>query len=233
MHLLIPAAGRGSRMGADGNKLLLPLLGRPLLAWTLAAAAQAPSTGWIGIVGQPIDEEAIRLLVERLGLRVPVHWIEGGETRQQSVYQGLLALPAEAQQVLIHDGARCLASPALFERCGAALAEFSAIVAAVPVKDTIKQVYPHSHRVEKTIARERLWAAQTPQGGKVGTLKAAHAWAAAQAVAVTDDAALCELRGEPVQVVLGEQTNLKITTPADLFVAEAILKTQLRQDPSP
>lgn len=88
MHLLIPAAGRGSRMGADVNKLLLPLLGRPLLAWTLAAAAKAPSTGWIGIIGQPIDEEAIRLLVEKLGLRVPVQWIEGGETRQQSVYWG-------------------------------------------------------------------------------------------------------------------------------------------------
>jgi 2-C-methyl-D-erythritol 4-phosphate cytidylyltransferase len=121
VHLLIAAAGSGRRMGATGNKLLLPLAGRPVLAWTLEAALACQEIGWIGLVGQPVDEAAIRALVSAAQPDRPVVWIEGGDTRQESVSRGLEALPAGAQEVLIHDGARCLVAPELIARCGAAV----------------------------------------------------------------------------------------------------------------
>ncbi len=217
-------------MGSARNKMLLPLLDRPVLAWTLRAADLAPSITWIGIVGQPVDYEAIAELLQHYPLKTPVLWIEGGATRQESVYRGVLALPAAARSVLIHDGARCLATPALFDRCSAALLHSNAFIAAVPVKDTIKQVQPETGYIETTIPRERLWAAQTPQGFAVELLVAAHRWAIEQSVSVTDDAALCELRGHRVTVIPGEETNLKVTTPADLWLAEAILKQQLARN---
>ena len=117
MYLLIPAAGMGRRMGSDRNKLRLTLLGKPLLAWTLLAANQAEEIDWIGIIGQPEDKPLWQALLDAIGMGKPATLIPGGTTRQESVYNGLQALPSNAQQVLIHDGARCLATPALLNRC--------------------------------------------------------------------------------------------------------------------
>ena len=138
MHLLIAAAGSGRRMGATRNKLLLPLSGQPVLAWTLQAALEAESIDWIGIIGQEIDRAEILALVE--GAAKPVDWIAGGDSRQESVERGLAGLPDQAQHVLIHDGARCLASPDLFYRCSDAVRGGKAVIAATPVTDTIKRV---------------------------------------------------------------------------------------------
>lgn len=226
VHLLIPAAGSGRRMGADRNKVLLDLLGQPILAWTLQAAAQANSVGWIGLVGQAIDRPDLEAIVAQLRLAKPVEFILGGNTRQESVYNGLQALPVAASRVLIHDGARCLATPALFDRCAAALDHSPGLIAAVPVKDTIKQVDAHQ-RVTATPNREHLWAAQTPQGFDVALLKQAHQQGREQGWSVTDDAALFEHCDLPVQVVPGEETNLKVTTPVDLAIAAFILKQRL------
>jgi len=115
MHLLIAAAGSGRRMGATRNKLLLPLSGQPVLAWTLQAALAAETIHWIGIIGQEIDRSEILDLVG--GAPKPVVWIAGGDSRQESVERGLAGLPTAAKHVLIHDGARCLATPDLFNRC--------------------------------------------------------------------------------------------------------------------
>ncbi len=223
IHLLIPAAGSGRRMGADRNKVLLDLLGQPILAWTLQAAAQSDSVGWIGLVGQAIDRPDLEAIVAKLQLAKPVDFILGGSTRQESVYNGLQALPAEATRVLIHDGARCLATPALFDRCTVALDHSPGLIAAVPVKDTIKQV-DANQRVIATPNRDHLWAAQTPQGFDVALLKQAHQQGLEQGWIVTDDAALFEQCDLPVQVVPGEETNLKVTTPVDLAIAAFILK---------
>ncbi|HSM81302.1 MAG TPA: 2-C-methyl-D-erythritol 4-phosphate cytidylyltransferase [Nodosilinea sp.] len=226
IHLLIPAAGSGRRMGADRNKVLLELLGQPIIAWTLRAAAEAEAIGWVGLVGQGRDRTSLEAIVAGLGLAKPVVFIEGGDTRQQSVYNGLQALPADATRVLIHDGARCLATPALFNRCAAALETHSGLVAAIPVKDTIKLV-DAALTIEATPDRERLWAAQTPQGFDVALLKQCHRQGLDQGWNVTDDAALFEKCDLPVQVVPGEETNLKVTTPMDLAIADFILKQRL------
>lgn len=211
-------------MGGDRNKLLLPLLGQSVIAWTLRAAQQAESIEWIGMIGQPHDWQDFKQIVAALGLKDKVQFIQGGATRQASVYCGLQGLPAEATHVLIHDGARCLATPDLFDRCGAMLQSCEGLIAAVPVKDTIKVVDPETQLIQGTPDRSNLWAAQTPQGFDVEKLRQCHQEGVRLGWAVTDDAALFEQCGLPVTVVLGEDTNLKVTTPVDLTIAEFILK---------
>ncbi len=211
-------------MGSDRNKLLLPLGGKPVLAWTLLAAQQSQSIEWIGIVGQPYDWDDFKAIVTQLDLLDRVQFIQGGATRQESVYRGLQGLPEAAERVLIHDGARCLATPDLFDRCSTALQSCVGLIAAVPVKDTIKVVNAATQIIESTPDRSNLWAAQTPQGFEVAQLRHCHDEGVRQGWEVTDDAALFEQCGLPVKIVLGEETNLKVTTPVDLAIAEFILK---------
>ncbi|WP_254174427.1 2-C-methyl-D-erythritol 4-phosphate cytidylyltransferase [Planktothrix pseudagardhii] len=225
MHLLIPAAGMGRRMGSERNKLLLTLLDKPLLTWTLLSAEAATCIDWIGIMGQPVDFPEFKDILATVNLSKPVELIQGGDTRQESVYNGLQALPSDAEQVLIHDGARCLATPQLFERCAQALQEYQGLIAAIPVKDTIK-VVDEDGLILDTPERKQLWAAQTPQGFNVKLLKDCHEQGRQQRWEVTDDAALFEKCGLSVHIVMGEETNLKVTTPVDLSVAEFILKAR-------
>jgi 2-C-methyl-D-erythritol 4-phosphate cytidylyltransferase len=233
MHLLIPAAGMGKRMGGawqrqgseQRNKLFLTVLGQPILAWTILAAESAQSIDWIGIIAQPEDWPGIQEILSALKLTKPLQLIAGGSTRQESVYRGLQSLPLGASHVLIHDGARCLGTAALIDRCAQELSSCDGLVAAVPVKDTIKIVNKH-HIVTSTPDRENLWAAQTPQGFRVQLLKDCHEHGREMGWEVTDDAALFELCNVPVKIVMGEETNLKITTPGDLAIAELILQQQ-------
>ena len=222
MHLLIPAAGSGKRMGANRNKLLLQVRSKPLIAWTLLAAEAASSISWIGIVSQSADWDDFKSIIADLKLKKTIALIPGGVTRQESVYNGLQALPTNAEQVLIHDGARCLVTPNLFDACSDAILHCSGLIAAVPVKDTIK-VVDENGIITGTPERKQLWAAQTPQGFDVNLLKQCHAEGIRQGWEVTDDAALFEKCAMEVRIVPGEETNLKITTPQDLAIAEFIL----------
>lgn len=221
-HLLIPAAGSGKRMGADRNKLLLSLLDKPILQWTLEAAIASKAIAWIGVMGQPHDYSEFQKIFKLLNTTKPICLIQGGVTRQASVFNGLQSLPSECDRVLIHDGARCLATPELFDRCDLSLQMMQGFIAAVPVKDTIKVV--NGLTIIDTPNRDHLWAAQTPQGFQADLLKNAHLKAVKLDWEVTDDAALFEKMGLPVQIVIGEETNLKITTQQDLAIAEFILR---------
>jgi len=223
MYLLIPAAGMGRRMGSNRNKLLLTLLGKPLLAWTLISAEASKHISGIGIMGQPEDFPDFEAILADVGLTKPVQLIQGGATRQESVYNGLQALPPERDHVLIHDGARCLATPELFDRCAEALLHCPGLIAAIAVKDTIK-IVDKSGLIVDTPDRAQLWAAQTPQGFEVKLLKECHEKGRNLGWEVTDDAALFEKCDLPVKIVEGEETNLKVTTPVDLSVAEFILR---------
>jgi 2-C-methyl-D-erythritol 4-phosphate cytidylyltransferase len=222
MHLLIACAGSGRRMGAERNKLLLEVAGRPVLAWTLEAALAASAIRWIGVVGQPLDREAIEAVVEAAQPDRPVQWIEGGETRQDSVRRGLAALPQDARSVLIHDGARCLVDPDLINRCAAAVEAGEAVIAAAPVTDTIKRV-DGSGLIQDTPDRALLWGAQTPQGFPVHQLSEAHVRAQQEGWSVTDDASLFERLNWPVRVMESSPANIKLTTRFDLTIAEAVL----------
>lgn len=227
MHLLIVAAGSGRRMGAAANKLLLPLAGRPVLAWTLDAALACGAIEWIAIVGQPVDAEAVAAIVAAARPDRPVQWVLGGDSRQESVRRGLEALPRQAEGVLIHDGARCLVEPSLFAACAEAVGRGEAVIAAAPVSDTIKQVDGEG-RITATPEREGLWAAQTPQGFPVRPLVEAHARALQEGWSVTDDASLFERLGRAVRVLQAPAANIKLTTPFDLAVAEALIAARLQ-----
>lgn len=226
MYLLIPAAGIGRRMESDRNKLLLTLRSQPLITWTLLASEASRRISWIGIISQPADWTDLKEILAKLSLRKPIQLIQGGSTRQESVYNGLQALPPAAKQVLIHDGARCLATPNLLDRCAEAIQDCPGLIAAIPVKDTIK-VVNETGLIQSTPERRYLWAAQTPQAFDVQLLKQCHEKGRRQGWEVTDDAALFEKCGLPVQIVEGEETNLKLTTPVDLAIAEFILQQRL------
>tara|TARA_B100000700_G_scaffold112670_1_gene126699 strand:+ start:877 stop:1557 length:681 start_codon:yes stop_codon:yes gene_type:complete len=220
MHLLIAAAGSGTRMGAGCNKLLLPIAGRPILSWTLDAVLAADSIEWIGIVGQPIDKESIMGLVKNCPK--PYKWINGGSTRQESIQLGLAGLPAEAKYVLIHDGARCLVETDLFNSCAQIVESGQAVIAATAVTDTIKKINSSGFIVE-TPDRSGLWAAQTPQGFLVKELRQAHSEAILNGWEVTDDASLYERLGWPVRIFDAGPSNIKVTTRFDLLIAETII----------
>ncbi len=225
MHLLIAAAGTGSRMGADRNKLLLPISGQPILKWTLDAVSESNAIKWIGIIGQPCDKELIMTMT--CDLSKPVQWIEGGSTRQQSVQRGLAALPKDAKYVLIHDGARCLVESEFIDQCADVVMKDIAVIAATPVTDTIKKVDKNGF-ITRTPDRSCLWAAQTPQCFFVEKLKEGHEMAIASNWTVTDDASLFERLGWPVKILESAPSNIKVTTPFDLHVAEAILSSKKR-----
>ena len=222
MHLLIAAAGSGSRMGADRNKLLLKVAGKMVLEWTLKAALDSKTINWIGIIGQPKDKDSICSIFE--DSVKSFQWINGGSTRQQSVQLGLAALPIDAKSVLIHDGARCLVRSFIFDEISKIVSEGQAVIAASQVTDTIKKVNKEGEIIESP-PRSDLWSAQTPQGFPVNKLKHAHSEAIAKGWNVTDDASLFERLGLPVKIYDAGPSNIKVTTPFDLLIAESFLST--------
>ena len=222
MHLLIAAAGSGSRMGADRNKLLLKIGGKTVLEWTLKAAFGSKSINWIGIIGQPKDKSSISSIID--DSEMSVKWIDGGSTRQQSVQLGLSALPDDAQSVLIHDGARCLVKSFVFDDLAKIVSSGQAVIAASRVTDTIKKVDKNGEIIDSP-PRSDLWSAQTPQGFPVDKLKNAHSEAIANVWNVTDDASLFERLGLPVKIYDAGPSNIKVTTPFDLVIAESLLST--------
>tara|TARA_Y100000589_G_scaffold174198_1_gene165325 strand:- start:4636 stop:5307 length:672 start_codon:yes stop_codon:yes gene_type:complete len=220
VHLLIPAAGSGSRMKAGKNKLLLELNGHSILYWTIKSVFLSETVKWVGLIGQPDDREKILNSIKEFSKRV--NWINGGNTRQESVRNGLLNLPTNANKVLIHDGARCFVRPHLIDKCSIELKKNDAIVLAVRVTDTVKIVNQDGFVLE-TPDRNSLWAAQTPQGFLVSKLKDAHEIALKNNWEVTDDASLFELLNWKVKVIEGNPNNIKITNPNDLKIANYIL----------
>ncbi|BBL86485.1 2-C-methyl-D-erythritol 4-phosphate cytidylyltransferase (chromatophore) [Paulinella micropora] len=222
MLVLIAAAGSGRRMGSDRNKLLLALSGKPILAWTLEAILTCPEVTWIGVAGQIEDQLAIETIIALKAPNKPVAFIEGGKSRQESVSRSLAVLPSEAKDILIHDGARCLIEPALVSNCSKGVNGGSAVIAAIPVVDTIK-VVSSSGLVLSTPNRSELWSAQTPQGFTIQKLRQAHAHAVSSGWDITDDASIYDRLGWPVHVIESVPTNIKITTQYDILIAEAIL----------
>ena len=220
MHLLIPAAGSGRRMKAGKNKLLINLNGEALLYWTVRSAFLSKKISWVGIIGQPHDKSQIINSLKNFSNKV--NWIDGGDTRQESVRNGINNLPNDANKVLIHDGARCLIKPELIDKCSNELEINDAIILAIKVTDTIKVVNEYQF-IKETPNRNFLWAAQTPQGFSVEKLKKAHQKALDNNWSVTDDASLFERLNWEVKIIEGSSTNIKITSPIDLKIASLFL----------
>ena len=221
---LVAAAGSSARMGGV-NKLLQPLEGVPVLVRTLAAFQVAGSVDEIIIAAREEDILEISQLCRTYGLNKCVKVIRGGENRVHSVLLAALEASPEMELLAVQDGARPLVTPELIDRVVNAAARCSAAAPAVAVKDTVKAVEKDG-RVEETLDRTRLRAVQTPQVFDACLLKAALQSALEQDAPVTDDASAVERLGKAVFLVEGEEENLKITTPSDLILAEAIVKAR-------
>jgi 2-C-methyl-D-erythritol 4-phosphate cytidylyltransferase len=198
------------------DKLLLSLAGRPVLAHSLAVFAAHPRIDALVVVASEANAASVRALVSEHAPRASV--VLGGLRRRDSVLFGLQALPA-CDYVVVHDGARPMVTPALIDAALDGARETGAALCAVPVADTVKRA-DESGLVRATISREGLWLAQTPQAFRSDVLRRAHA---SSDIDVTDDCALVELMDEPVRIVMGSARNLKLTTPEDFALAEALL----------
>lgn len=217
--VVVPAAGSGVRLGAGVPKALAALDGEPLLTHALRSLLLAPSVDAVVVCAPATALAETRRLCAEATDR-PVTVVVGGADRQASVALGMAALPEGTDVVLVHDAARALVPAELVERVIAAVrAGAGAVVPALPVTDTIKQV--RHGLVSRTVDRADLMAVQTPQGFRKDVLQRAHA--AAGAGLHTDDAGLVERLGEQVVVVTGHPDAVKITTPADVLAAAAIL----------
>ncbi len=219
---IIPAAGAGQRMGGPIEKQFLRLRGIPVLAHTLKAFHQSPEVDGVVLVVGDRQRQALKKKV--LGphpcgklLRV----VTGGPKRQDSVARGLEAVPSECELVVVHDGARPLVSVELLRTVLDAADSYGAALAAIPARDTVKRV--EGRIVVATLEREEVWLAQTPQAFHFALLRRAYEEAAITQSAVTDDAALVERLGVSVHLVPGSEDNIKVTTPTDLILAEALL----------
>ena len=214
---VVVAAGRSTRMkGVD--KVFTPILGIPLLAYSLDQLESFPSVAEVVLVLSPESLDQGQELLRHRGYQKVSRVCAGGERRQDSVRRGLEQL-ANCRWVIVHDGARPCLDQGILQRGLTAVEECGAAVAGVPVKDTIKVVSPQG-RITDTPDRDRLWAAQTPQLFEYALLWDAHQRCTQP---VTDDAAMVESLGHPVKMFLGSYENLKVTTPEDLAVAESYL----------
>ncbi len=214
--VILLGGGAGRRVGADQPKAFLPIGGRPMLAVSAAIAAASSGARTLIVTFPPGWEQRARTCLGDVA--VPVVFVEGGESRQDSVRAALSEVP-DGDVVIVHDAARPFASAALFGRVLAAMEEgVDAAIPVVPVADTVVRV--RGGVVSGTEPREELALAQTPQAFRTSVLREAHARAEASGFSFTDDASVMEWAGFGVRAVAGEPANVKITTSADLTEAD-------------
>ena len=220
---IVPAAGSGNRMGRELSKQYLALGGMPLLVHTLNVFERCPVVDALLVVVPPSDVEAVRTeMLPRWSLKKLAGVIPGGKERQDSVRAGIEALERETELVVIHDAVRPFITVELIENCIRAAAEEGAATVGVPVKDTVKEVGADG-RVMRTCDRNLLWLTQTPQAFRRDIIENAHRAAVRDGYRGTDDTSLVERLGIAVRMIRGDYGNIKITTPEDLVIAEALL----------
>ncbi len=219
--VIIAAAGSGTRMGGEDNKVLLPLDGKPVLEHSLECFSSMDEVSELIVVTRDCDQEAINKLVKERVSHKKTRVVLGGAQRQDSVYLGLKALALDTEWVIIHDGARPYITPNLVRKGLKGVYEHQAVGIAVPVKDTIKKV--RNGLVIETPPRSELWAMQTPQIFAYDLVLEAHDKAKEDGIIATDDCALLEALGHPVYIVEGDYSNIKITTPEDLPRSQTFL----------
>lgn len=220
---IIAAAGSGRRFGGEVPKQFLDLGGRPVLSWSLGVFSQSPLVTEIIVVASSVDEERTAEVAERWVRGKPLKVVAGGATRQDSVRAGLQAVSSGNEWVAVHDAARPLVTLNLLEAVCLMAQEVGAAIPAVPVKDTVKEVYDDG-LVVRTLDRSTLYLAQTPQVCRKSDLLSAYKVADEKDLRVTDEAGLLEAIGVPVGVVSSSSHNFKITTEDDLLLAEALVK---------
>lgn len=225
LGVVIVAAGTGTRMQSSVSKQYLLLQGKPIIIHTLEVFHSIKAVDDVVLVVGESEVTSVREMIKKYPyLNKITKIIPGGKERQSSVYEGLKQLAEEMEWVMVHDGVRPFVSQTHFNALYNEMIRSEAAVLAVQVKETIK-VVNRDKEIESTPDRSMLWAIQTPQAFRLDTLIQAHKLAAEQVFIGTDDAMLVERLGISVKVVEGSYSNIKITTPDDFLLAEAILKS--------
>jgi 2-C-methyl-D-erythritol 4-phosphate cytidylyltransferase len=221
---VIVSAGKGLRFMEGKKKQFHFLEGRPIVAHTLDKFETCPLIRSILlVVGQEDMDYCLKEIVEKYKFQKVSQVVPGGKRRQESVKNGIEALPKDADIVAIHDGVRPFVTKAMIEDSIHFAARYGAVILAMPLKDTIKMSNPDG-TVLKTLDRESLWQVQTPQTFQVNVIKEAYYKAAEDGFIGTDDASLVERLGGKVHILPGSYTNIKITTPEDLLLANLFLR---------
>lgn len=220
---IIVAAGRGTRMGPDVDKLWLKVAGRPVIAHTWQCFDDAAVIREIILVVRDGMQIHFSELAAQFRFQKPFRIVVGGRERQDSVGNGLAALSSPTEIVAIQDAARPCTTELLINATIEAARATGAAVAAQPVTDTIKES-GDGRTISRTLERAKLWAVQTPQAFRVEVIRRALAEARRQGLVLTDDTAACELIGQPVQLVAGLAPNPKVTVPGDLPFIETLLR---------
>jgi 2-C-methyl-D-erythritol 4-phosphate cytidylyltransferase len=219
---IIVGAGKGVRMNCETPKQYLMLRQLPVLAYSLRAFNTCEDIDQIILVAPKKDGQYCRdAIIAGIEMKKPTQIVSGGETRQDSVWQGLLAIDDADSIVAIHDAVRPFIEPRQITACIAGAIETGASMLAIPVSDTLKRV-DEDFFVKTTVSRDELWLAQTPQAFRYDIIVKGHASAKKEGFCATDDASLVERLGMKVKVIFGSRRNFKITDPDDLAMAEAI-----------
>lgn len=222
-HVIIPAAGAGTRFGSDVPKPLLLLKGKEAILYSLEIFDTCSLVEGIVVVA-PVEKIAdFENVIKKGAFKKPVKVVAGGKSRYESVNNGLKVLDPNIDFVLIHDGARPLVSLKVVEDAIKTCYATKAVVVGVPLKPTIKRIDLRSKEIDTTLDRSILWEAQTPQVFAYELLTQAHRQGIGLDVEATDDAFLVERFGAKVKMIEGEYRNIKLTTPEDLKIAEALL----------
>jgi len=221
---IIVAAGKGTRMGPNVEKIFLEIAGKPVVAHTWQRFANAKCIDEIILVVRDGMQSAFQELAEKFSLKKPFRLVVGGKERQDSVWNGLEAVSPSTEIVAIQDAARPCTSEALIEATIAAARETGAAVAAQAITDTIKES-ADGKIIDRTLDRAKLWAVQTPQTFRLPVIKKALAEVRNRGLLVTDDTAACDLIGQPVRLVVTAQPNPKVTRPEDLPYISVLLQT--------
>jgi len=228
---VLPAAGLGTRMGADTPKQFLALDGVPLLLFTLRRLAACPLITDFVIATRAEEIDSVTSSAEAEKFTQPVSVVRGGDTRQDSVANALAEVSPESEFILVHDAVRPLVTLSQIERVIAEAEACDAAILGIPAMDTVKEVKRASlpndvALVTATIPRERVVLAQTPQVFRASLLLEAFARARQDGVTASDEAGLVERLGRDVHVVVGSERNLKITRPGDMELAEFYLRQE-------
>ena len=221
VQVILVAAGSGTRLKATKPKALVLLNGKPLLWYSLRLFERARSVTSVIVVGHPDHLGAFRRIVEKNRFRKISAIVPGGETRSDSVACGLACVDKDTEVLMVHDAARPMVSEKILKDSLAAMSSQQAVIAAVPVKATIKKADPKNLYVTETLLRNTLWEVQTPQTFRRNLLDRAHK--AKLCCDPTDDAMLVEKMGIKVKIVPGDYKNIKITTPEDLALAKLLM----------
>lgn len=224
VYAIIVAAGKGVRMNSAIRKQFFELDGRPLLCGTLKAFDLCALIESIILVVSPDDfQYCTDRVIYPLDIKKKVKLVKGGAERQDSVYNGLLAVDEKNSTVVVHDGVRPFVSSDLIGECVREALLHKACVPGLPVSDTLKFADDTGY-IEKTLSRDSVWLAQTPQAFDYRLIKKAHDIARKEGFTGTDDAELVERIGERVKIIKGSKNNIKITTKEDLILAQAMLQ---------